>query len=101
MTNEPPPVTGAWQPGDPVGNRLFHTFATAHPFAVESGAVLRDVTVAYETWGTLNSRASNAVLVCHAWTGDSHAAGRTRDRAMIGVPALMVACRMHTPNRNP
>jgi homoserine O-acetyltransferase/O-succinyltransferase len=38
--------------------------------------VLRDVTLAYETWGTLNADASNAVLVCHAWTGDSHASGR-------------------------
>lgn len=71
-----PPTTGAWQPGDAPGHRRFQTFATDHPFAVESGSVLRDVTNAYETWGTLNSDASNAVLVLHAWTGDSHAAGR-------------------------
>jgi len=69
-------VTGAWQPGDDPGGRRFVTFATEHPFAVESGATLRDVTVAYETWGTLNSDASNAILLLHAWTGDSHAAGR-------------------------
>ncbi len=55
MANEPLPVTGAWQPGDPAGTAQFLTFATDHPFAVESGAVLRDVTIAYETWGTLNS----------------------------------------------
>lgn len=76
MATEPLPVTGAWRPGDPPGCRQFLTFATEHPFAVESGAVLSHVTVAYETWGTLNDDASNAVLVCHAWTGDSHAAGR-------------------------
>ncbi len=76
MANEPLPVTGAWHPGDPAGRRRFFTFATDHPFAVESGAVLRDVTIAYETWGTLDADASNAILVCHAWTGDSHAAGR-------------------------
>jgi homoserine O-acetyltransferase len=70
------PATGAWQPGDDPGCRQFLTFASDHPFAVESGAVLRDVTIAYETWGTLNSDASNAILVLHAWTGDSHAAGR-------------------------
>ncbi len=69
-------ATGAWLPGDEPGNRRFHTFATDHPFAVDSGAVLRDVTTAYETYGTLNSDASNAILVVHAWTGDSHAAGR-------------------------
>jgi homoserine O-acetyltransferase len=76
MADDPLPVTGAWQPGDDFGTRQFFTFANDRPFAVESGAVLRDVTVAYETWGELNDDASNAVLVCHAWTGDSHAAGR-------------------------
>ena len=60
MATEPLPVTGAWALGDPPGNRKFFTFASDHPFAVESGAVLRDVTVAYETWGTLSSDASNA-----------------------------------------
>jgi hypothetical protein len=34
MATDPLPVTGAWLPGDPVGNRQFHTFATEHPFAV-------------------------------------------------------------------
>ena len=76
MVSEQLPVTGAWRPGDAPGRRQFHTFATGHPFAVECGAVLRDVTVAFETWGTLNGDATNAVLICHAWTGDSHAAGR-------------------------
>jgi homoserine O-acetyltransferase len=70
------PVTGAWQPGDPPGCRKFVTFAEDHPFALESGATLSPVTIAYETWGTLDEQASNAVLLCHAWTGDSHAAGR-------------------------
>jgi homoserine O-acetyltransferase len=37
--------------------------------------VLPGVTVAYETWGTLSATADNAVLVAHALTGDSHAAG--------------------------
>ncbi|MEO6653876.1 MAG: homoserine O-acetyltransferase [Ilumatobacteraceae bacterium] len=75
MTNHRP-TTGAWLPGDDPGNRRFQTFATEHPFAVESGAVLRQVINAYETWGTLAADRSNAVLVLHAWTGDSHAAGR-------------------------
>ena len=72
---DPVPVTGAWMPGDPVGSRRFFTFATDRRFALDSGATLSDVVLAYETWGTLDADGSNAVLLCHAWTGDSHAAG--------------------------
>jgi len=45
------------------------------PLRTESGHVLDDVRVAYETWGRLAADRSNAVLVLHALTGDSHAAG--------------------------
>lgn len=75
MTPRPIPVTAAWRPGDPPGRRRFATVFTGAPLALESGATLRDVTVAYETWGTLSPRRDNAVLVQHALTGDSHAAG--------------------------
>ena len=61
-------------PGDPVGDRRFLTLERG--FALEGGGVLDEVTVAYETWGALDATASNAVLVCHALTGDSHATGR-------------------------
>ena len=70
---EPHPVTGAWRPGDPVGRRRFCTLGRR--FALDGGGSLADVVIAYETWGTLEPDASNAVLVCHAWTGDSHAYG--------------------------
>lgn len=39
---------------------------------LDSGAVLPEVELAYETWGELDDRASNAVLVPHALTGDTH-----------------------------
>lgn len=69
------PATGAWLPGDEPGQRKFFSFAHGRRFALDSGAALADVVVAYETWGQLDADASNAILVCHAWTGDSHAAG--------------------------
>ena len=52
-----------------------HQAATfPEPFALESGGVLPGITVAYTTAGTLNADRSNAVLVCHALTGDQYAA---------------------------
>lgn len=41
----------------------------------ECGKSLTSVIMAYETWGALNSDRSNAILVCHALSGDSHAIG--------------------------
>lgn len=73
----PLPASGAWRPGDPVGQRRFHRVASHGRFALEAGGFLEGVTIAYETWGRLAADASNAVLVCHALTGDSHAAGRS------------------------
>jgi homoserine O-acetyltransferase len=49
--------------------------AADRPFALDHGGRLSDVDIAYETWGELDAAASNALLVCHAWTGDSHLAG--------------------------
>ncbi len=47
----------------------------AEPLGLASGAVLRDYTLAYETYGTLNAARSNAVLVCHALNASHHVAG--------------------------
>ena len=47
----------------------------SEPFSLESGGVLEKVEMEYETYGELNSAKDNAVLVCHALTGDAHLAG--------------------------
>jgi homoserine O-acetyltransferase len=73
------PVTGAWRPGDPVGHRRFVSYPAHRPFALEGGGLLQGMVIAYETWGELSARCDNALLVCHALTGDSHAAGGLAD----------------------
>ncbi len=50
-------------------------FAQIGAVALESGAVLDDVTMCFESWGRLNASGDNAVLVLHALTGDSHVIG--------------------------
>jgi homoserine O-acetyltransferase/O-succinyltransferase len=48
----------------------------SEPLPLKSGAVLRDYTLVFETYGTLNAQRSNAVLVCHALNASHHVAGR-------------------------
>ena len=66
---------GYWCLGDDPGPRRFVTLngPDGVGFHLEGGGFLAEVTVAYETWGALNAARSNAVLVEHALTGDSHA----------------------------
>ncbi|WP_328759977.1 homoserine O-acetyltransferase MetX [Streptomyces sp. NBC_00271] len=68
-----PPASGAWREGDPPGRRQWHS--REKPLALEAGGELPGVRLAFETWGRLAPDRSNAVLVLHALTGDSHAAG--------------------------
>jgi homoserine O-acetyltransferase/O-succinyltransferase len=68
-----PPASGAWREGDEPGRRQWVMLPA--PLPLEAGGELPGVRIAYETWGELNASASNAVLVLHALTGDSHVAG--------------------------
>ena len=75
MSQELPP--GVWPPGlDPGRRQFLQLFGEGGGgIALESGGRLPQVTVAYETWGALNAGRTNAVLVLHALSLDSHAAG--------------------------
>ncbi|WP_406835466.1 homoserine O-acetyltransferase [Streptomyces sp. AHU1] len=68
-----PPATGAWREGDPPGRRRW--YRREKPLSLEAGGELPEMRLAFETWGRLAPDASNAVLVLHALTGDSHVTG--------------------------
>src|SRR6266540_3135560 len=63
--------------GQPGSVGVAHTqFADLpQPLELDSGAVLEDVRIAYETYGRLSPARDNVILVCHALSGDAHAAG--------------------------
>ncbi|NDI10099.1 MAG: alpha/beta fold hydrolase [Actinobacteria bacterium] len=59
-------TTGAWLESHDPGERQFLNLSSLH---LESGVRLENPTIAYQSWGTLNSNKSNAILINHALTG--------------------------------
>ena len=55
------------------------------PLALDCGRELRQVRIAYETYGTLSPQRDNVILVCHALSGDAHAAGFSTKPATEGT----------------
>ncbi|URW75204.1 homoserine O-acetyltransferase [Sphingomonas donggukensis] len=64
--------------------------ATLGALALDGGGTLAQVQIAYETYGTLNADASNAILVAHALTGDQHLASAHPRTGKPGWWARMV-----------
>lgn len=54
-------------------SRVAH-FDAACPLKMDAGVALSPISIAYQTYGTLNAAKSNAILICHALTGDQHVA---------------------------
>jgi homoserine O-acetyltransferase/O-succinyltransferase len=65
----PEPSSQADEPSSPV-----ERFGPDQPLLLDAGVALAPWQIAYQTYGTLNAARSNAVLICHALTGDQHAA---------------------------
>lgn len=61
--------------GGDVGIVQPQDFEDSTPFEFESGEVLESICIRYETYGHLNAAGDNAILVCHALSGDHHCAG--------------------------
>lgn len=81
-TNRTPPADGsaplladpALQANEP--SSLVARFGADRPLAMDCGITLDSWQIGYQTYGALNAARSNAVLVCHALTGDQHVANR-------------------------
>ncbi|HYQ92975.1 MAG TPA: homoserine O-acetyltransferase [Candidatus Competibacteraceae bacterium] len=66
-------------PPDSVGLVTPQTLQSDEPLPLDCGRTLPGFNLVYETYGTLNAHRSNAVLICHALSGDHHAAGYHAD----------------------
>jgi len=72
--SKPSTDSDAVRSAKPLAHAKYVTFE--EPLALEKGFSLPRVTVCYETYGTLNGARDNAILICHALSGDSHVASR-------------------------
>lgn len=59
--------------------QYFYCAPPPHQLTLENGATIGPLTIAYETYGTLSKNKDNAILINHAFSGDSHVAGHYKD----------------------
>ena len=78
-------------PPDSVGLVAPQTAHFAEPLALDCGRSLAEYEIVYETYGAPNADHSNAVLICHALSGDHHVAGHHED-ADPGKPGWWDNC---------
>ena len=77
------PVTGAWRETHEPGERQFIKIGDLE---LESGEVLANITIAYQSWGELNKNRDNAILINHALTGWSDVPGWWPSLVGPGLP---------------
>jgi homoserine O-acetyltransferase len=78
-----PWVTGAWLEDHAPGDRRFLKIGDV---PLENGETLEDVTIAYQSWGEINSKKDNAILINHAMTGWSDVPGWWPSMVGPGLP---------------
>src|SRR5882672_11258618 len=72
--SNPRDAAGAPREADQPHESLLVRFGADKPLKLDAGVELTPFQIAYKTYGTLNAARSNAVLICHALTGDHHVA---------------------------
>ncbi|NVK34314.1 MAG: homoserine O-acetyltransferase [Rhodobacteraceae bacterium] len=83
------PITAAYREVDTPSSQVA-VFGDREALTLDSGAVLSPWQIAFETYGTLNADKSNAVLICHALTGDQYVASTNPVTGKPGWWSLMV-----------
>ena len=63
-----------------VGKVIEQKFKLPSDLLLECGQILQNIELTYETYGSLNSDTSNAILICHALSGNHHAAGYYQEK---------------------
>src|SRR6266699_2268362 len=85
-----PDVASRGREADAPRNSSVARFGADRPLKLDAGVELSPFQIAYKTYGTLNAERSNAVLICHALTGDQHVASPTPVTGKSGWLETMV-----------
>jgi len=75
-----------------IKTQFFRLDSSGEAFKTVDGTVLKDAVLAYETYGELNEKADNAILVFHALSGSQHLAGQNDE--VEGVPYWTDECQV-------